>query len=289
MEDPVAGPSPEQALPAGFWVRGGAYLIDSLVLLVPTVVLIFAIPGPLGGLARLAIAVAYFTVLPVVWSGQTIGKRFAGITIVRMDGQPLGYGAAFIRWVGYLLSGLTLCIGFLIQPFTENKRALQDFLAGTRVLQTHPISDIRKIILVLVVLLLPGLGILGIVAAIAIPSFARARNMALEGQTRAELAALRSGLVAYYAELNSYPADLRALAPRYVTEIQPAQTPLHAPSAQVTLYDGSVCSGKAIDGTKLRDTGGWGYVADTHASCWGTVFVDSTQPTARTGTPWFSE
>ena len=60
----------------------------------------------------------------------------------------------------------------------------------------------------------------------------------------------------------------------------------HMETAHWTAYGAEVCGqptkfGAAIDASKLKDTGGWGYVSDPKAPCWGQVFVDCTHKDAK--------
>jgi uncharacterized RDD family membrane protein YckC len=75
--------------------------------------------------------VIYHTVL-VGGCGQTLGKMLMGVAVVRRDGAPAGYGRALLRCVGGGLCLLTLGLGRLFVLFTRDRRALSDFVAGTR-------------------------------------------------------------------------------------------------------------------------------------------------------------
>jgi uncharacterized RDD family membrane protein YckC len=75
--------------------------------------------------------VVYHTVL-VGGCGQTLGKMLMGVAVVRRDGAPAGYGRALLRCVGGGLCLLTLGLGRLFVLFTRERRALSDFVAGTR-------------------------------------------------------------------------------------------------------------------------------------------------------------
>ncbi len=50
------------------------------------------------------------------------------------NGAPLGFGGALIRLLGYMLSSLIFCIGYLMVAFTDRKRGLHDMIAGTVVI-----------------------------------------------------------------------------------------------------------------------------------------------------------
>jgi uncharacterized RDD family membrane protein YckC len=64
----------------------------------------------------------------------TPGKRLLGLVVVAEDGsEPIGLSRATVRVLGYLLSGLTLGIGFLMIAF--GGAGLHDRLAGTRVVR----------------------------------------------------------------------------------------------------------------------------------------------------------
>ena len=76
--------------------------------------------------------VAYHTVM-VGGCGQTLGKMLMGVAVVRSDGAPAGYGRALLRCLGGGLCALTLGLGRLPMLFTRERRALSDFVAGTRV------------------------------------------------------------------------------------------------------------------------------------------------------------
>ncbi|MBX0357745.1 RDD family protein [Halobacillus sp. Nhm2S1] len=132
--------------PAGFWARFAARVLDGIILGVIFTLLTYLIYGeffrdysPLDSLN-----VVYFVVLPIVWSGYTIGKKAAGIRILQKDGTEVGIGRMLLREVvGFLVYALTLGIGLIVSAFMvgirEDKRAIHDFIAGTYV--THQAPD----------------------------------------------------------------------------------------------------------------------------------------------------
>ena len=147
--------APIEGEPAGFWIRFAAYLIDSIIISVlmgiiwvPTTFLTMRSamsesgPGPLAAilpflafLLSMAASLGY-----VLWfwatKGATPGKKMLGLRIVREDGEePLGWGTAFMRLVGYMVSGFILNIGFLMIAFNPDKMGLHDKIAKTRVLK----------------------------------------------------------------------------------------------------------------------------------------------------------
>jgi uncharacterized RDD family membrane protein YckC len=277
---------------AGFWLRGGAYMIDGFALMAIGLVALLIPSSIASSLVRLLLSVAYFTMMPVLANGQTLGKMAAGIAIVRTDGSPMTYGRAFVRWLGYLLSTATLCMGFLCALFTKNKRALHDFLADTRVVRVEEIGTGRKVAVILAGFLLPIVIVLGIAAAIAIPQFTSLRARAGEGATKGRLGSLRASASIYYGDTEgNYPADLAALVPKYISDIPAAAVAAHPGIVGVEVYGAEVCSGskeygKDLIPEKLRDTGKWGYVIAPKAPCDGDIFIDCTHADSK-GHPWY--
>ena len=140
---------------AGFWLRTLAFLVDLAI------VAAFSAAG--GFLVGVAIQVGgwfsstpelalewlegwastflivlidfcYFTLF-VGWRGQTPGKMLLRLRIIRVTGEDVGYGRAFVRWIGQILSVLPLGFGFLMIAFSRKKQGLHDKLAGTYVVR----------------------------------------------------------------------------------------------------------------------------------------------------------
>ncbi|HLO02912.1 MAG TPA: RDD family protein [Symbiobacteriaceae bacterium] len=110
-------------MPAGFGIRFLAFLIDMVIL---------AIPGYfLTGVVLYVIQAGYYIGM---WGarGQTVGEMVLGLRVVSADGQPISFGKAAMRFVGYAVSGLILGIGFLMIAFdSQQHRGLHDRIAGT--------------------------------------------------------------------------------------------------------------------------------------------------------------
>ncbi|MCO5141544.1 MAG: RDD family protein [Oligoflexia bacterium] len=85
--------------------------------------------------AHLVVYISYFTIS--FWSyGKTIGKSFFKLSVVSEKDDELTFGQSLGRSFAYLLSGqLTLGIGFLLPLFREDKKALHDLLAKTKVIR----------------------------------------------------------------------------------------------------------------------------------------------------------
>lgn len=72
-------------------------------------------------------------------SGQTVGKLVLGIRIIRPDGSALSWGRAVLRYVGYLISGLVLSLGFLWLAFDRKRQGWHDKIANTVVVQADEV------------------------------------------------------------------------------------------------------------------------------------------------------
>lgn len=150
------------APPGGFWIRFVAYVIDALILLVPTVILVGLFAGFVflnrdsldheeeGLPAVLVIALVLLVVAMIVinWlyealmtsspRGATFGKMALGLRIVRFDGAQLSFGRATARhFAKYMVTPMVpLAIGYIMAAFTNRKRALHDILADTLVIRS---------------------------------------------------------------------------------------------------------------------------------------------------------
>jgi uncharacterized RDD family membrane protein YckC len=66
-------------------------------------------------------------------SGKTLGMAIFGVQVVTRQGGPISPGQAVLRTIGLGLTLLTLGIGFLGIVYQRERRALDDFVAGTAV------------------------------------------------------------------------------------------------------------------------------------------------------------
>ena len=139
--------------PAGFVTRLVAFLVDQIIIgavlsLLSAVVGVlfqsFRLGQLLGtgdltlqlalillGAAGLILGFFYYVGFWLL-AGQTPGKAFLGLVVIRADGSPLRAGAATVRWLGYWLSGI-LFLGYLWILVDNRRQALHDKLAHTLV------------------------------------------------------------------------------------------------------------------------------------------------------------
>jgi uncharacterized RDD family membrane protein YckC len=139
---------------APFSLRCGALLVDytlAVAIIAFTTLLARTVGGSVRWTGEAMLAAGYvaslvtllfnFLVLPV-FTGATIGKWATGLRIERLSGEPLGFGHATLRHtLGYLISLLTLGLGFLLAVFDAEGRALHDRIAGTVVVRERGSSN----------------------------------------------------------------------------------------------------------------------------------------------------
>src|SRR6202046_5056926 len=147
---------------AGIGSRFIAISIDTLIQI--AIALIVGIAGGFGiaGLAKyvpsssmwgVAILVlfyftlyfGYFAVFEIVWNGQTPGKRWTKIRVIKDSGRPLtpveSIGRNLMRIVDWM-PGL-YAIGIVSALLTKENKRLGDLLAGSLVVRENSFSDLR--------------------------------------------------------------------------------------------------------------------------------------------------
>lgn len=155
----AVGPSPEfegrEPVWGGFFRRGGAFLIDLVVLFLFSLLLFYLLwvgyrVGLSAGQRVLSLdqvklffrlffflcvlfLAGYFFLLHHM-GGQTVGKWVMGLRVVGAEGSAITYGQSAMRLIGYLISALW-GLGFLWILWSREKRGWHDFLAGTWVLR----------------------------------------------------------------------------------------------------------------------------------------------------------
>ncbi len=129
---------------AGFWKRVLAAFLDGI--LISAVMAIVGLGGPMHGgghmyradtpsigLVKIAVGWLYYSLMESSKYQATLGKLALGIKVTDLSGLKIDFGRATGRFFGKILSGITLCIGFLMVAFTEKKQGLHDILAKTLV------------------------------------------------------------------------------------------------------------------------------------------------------------
>ena len=120
---------------AGFWIRLGAGVIDLLILGSVLTILIYFFPAAAIWLpAGIVISFAYLLSF-WVWRGQTPGKMAVNIKVIRTDSSPVKWQCAIRRCLGYIVSAITVFLGFIWVAFDARKQGLQDKIADTYVVK----------------------------------------------------------------------------------------------------------------------------------------------------------
>jgi uncharacterized RDD family membrane protein YckC len=148
----------------GFGRRLGAAAIDALIVIF--LAWVFAIlasvvgwlftmfnsnnPPPVQALiigSALVVSVVYFI---GAWAknGATIGQSLLGMVVVRTDGSKLNFTAALLRYIGYLISGMLLSLGFLWINLDARRQGWHDKIARTIVISSdddYTVGDPMKL------------------------------------------------------------------------------------------------------------------------------------------------
>ena len=139
----TAGGSGPSGPRAGFWRRFAAALLDGILLGVVTgIFYAFLDENAANGLGTI-LSLAYFTYFEGSDAGQTLGKRALGIRVIDFKaGGPIGYGRAFIRWIGRIVSALPLLLGYLWMLWDKEKQTWHDKFATAVVVpvSAYPVS-----------------------------------------------------------------------------------------------------------------------------------------------------
>lgn len=94
--------------------------------------------------------VGYFVFFETIWQGQTPGKRYVKIRVIRDDGRPIGLQQATLRALLRPFDDfLFFSIGVFLIIFNKKEKRLGDLVAGTLVIQeerpvvsaTFPVSE----------------------------------------------------------------------------------------------------------------------------------------------------
>jgi uncharacterized RDD family membrane protein YckC len=128
---------------AGFWRRFGGAIVDAIILTIIAVVLRVALKGA-GSALSLLVGLTYFTLFVGAKRGQTPGMSAVGIRVISFDGSgSIGYGRAFIRWIGGYISAIALLIGFLWMLWDSEKQCWHDKMASDVVVpvSAYPLRD----------------------------------------------------------------------------------------------------------------------------------------------------
>jgi uncharacterized RDD family membrane protein YckC len=152
---------------AGFWLRFVAYIIDTVIIYAMQSFIFLPVFGLLGisfasraeefenmseaeaigaigamaavssaaFLLSAVIALLYWTIMESSKYQATVGKLALGLKVTDMDGKSLDFVKALVRNLCKILSGMIMCIGYIMAGFTEKKQGLHDIIANTLVVK----------------------------------------------------------------------------------------------------------------------------------------------------------
>jgi uncharacterized RDD family membrane protein YckC len=89
----------------------------------------------IGLLVSFAFSTGYFAVFEALWQGQTPGKRFAKIRVIRDDGRPVGLPQTTLRALLQPIDIYFFFIGVFLIIVGQREKRLGDWVAGTLVIQ----------------------------------------------------------------------------------------------------------------------------------------------------------
>jgi uncharacterized RDD family membrane protein YckC len=142
-----AGVAGDTQVAAGRGTRLGASILDGVVLMaVPGIIMVVAgagagphaDPNPIGVIvaALIFLGMAVYQLWSLATRGQTLGKKWLGIKVVKLDGSPVTFGSAVVMRA--LVPGLLGIVpGFglidILFIFRDDRRCIHDLIASTRV------------------------------------------------------------------------------------------------------------------------------------------------------------
>ncbi len=152
----------------GFWRRLLAYSVDKFILYLMSLILFLvgllamglrgvslgsiAVTGNLPRGMGLFMAVYFVTMILMdmiyfIWFhgtvGQTLGKKLFGLRVIRISGEKMTLGIAFLRWVGSLISGILFYLGYIWIAFDNRKQGWHDKIAATLVVRVGNEPDVQ--------------------------------------------------------------------------------------------------------------------------------------------------
>lgn len=143
-------------------MRLAAYILDSVIVFAGLLVVRLILSGVMAALKGTALGgnilfhynlkdivlylceVCYF-ILFTYYTGTTIGKKAMNLRVVCADDEnkPGLFTVVYRETVGRFLSGIVLCIGYLMIGIDREKRGLHDILCDTRVIYAKKIKVIK--------------------------------------------------------------------------------------------------------------------------------------------------
>ena len=144
---PAAGNAGMTTQYAGFWIRVGAYLIDVLIIGIPSSIvagIVTAATNSSDAVLASNVAANVVAIAIAFWNnyyllkknGASLGKKWLKLHVMRTDGSQLTWGRVLLReLVGKFVNQFTIFIGYLMVAFTGKKQGLHDMIGDTIVVK----------------------------------------------------------------------------------------------------------------------------------------------------------
>lgn len=115
-----------------FLITWGVFSVQLSALFTSTILAQWLVA--IAALIFFLIYVGYFIFFEVLWQGQTPGKRYTKIRVIREDGRPVGLSQATLRALLRPVDDICFLGAFLI-ILSQREKRLGDWAAGTIVIQ----------------------------------------------------------------------------------------------------------------------------------------------------------
>lgn len=153
LELPLAGiGSRFLAIAIDTLIQGALYFLTALVFLLILPLgssMLMFLPRLVGPAMAIFIGFAiywgYFAIFEILWKGQTPGKRYAGIRVIKESGRPINAFEAIGRNLMRAVDGMPgiYGVGLVCMMCNRQSRRLGDFVAGTVVVHEKPTEEVR--------------------------------------------------------------------------------------------------------------------------------------------------
>ena len=136
---------PQEYELASFGQRFAAIFIDGIILMIPTIIvaMMFSRFDGLSNAATFGLGVFYSWYFWTQKDGQTPGKSAMKIRVIKADGTPITNVDALIRYLGYTVSSVIFCLGYLWMLWDSEGQTWHDKMAKTYVVKVE--SDAKTV------------------------------------------------------------------------------------------------------------------------------------------------
>ncbi len=122
--------------------RVGAFILDYTLSLIIGVILGFGfavlLRSSVGVYLGMPIGLFGYYILLEGRTGQTLGKRLAGVVVVSRDGSSITYRQALVRNLLRIIDGiLSYALGLVVMLISEDRQRIGDHIADTLVVRAR--------------------------------------------------------------------------------------------------------------------------------------------------------